>query len=83
MQHQLHISSVLKGRETLLQDFREHRGWEMHGVVCALNVTAGPEPEQRNTFCVTHQQDTRDHGSELSVELYALQRITLGNETVI
>lgn len=44
----------------------------MHGAVNILDVTAGSEPEQRNTFCVTHQHDSRDQGSEISVELYVL-----------
>lgn len=57
----------------------------MNGVVHVLGVIAGPEPEQRNTFCVTLQQDSRDRSGEISVELYALYiwRITLGNETII
>lgn len=55
----------------------------MLGVVHILGVTAGPEPEQRNTFHVSHQQDSRDHSGEISVELHALWRIILGNETII
>lgn len=72
-------------RETHFTGLREHEGWEMHGAVHVLGVIAGPEPEQRSTFCVTLQQDSRDCNGEISVELYALYiwRITLGNETII